>query len=88
VRDLVSPLESRAVSFSFAPHPRPLSEGEGWLAHQVESRIKKRKIREDKSQRELSAAVPSPSERVRVRCFCKEFDENETALLSREEGWF
>jgi hypothetical protein len=43
------------------------------------SQIKNRKIRGNKSQRELSADVPSPSERVRVRCFCKGFIENETA---------
>jgi hypothetical protein len=66
---LTSLPDSRTVSFSFAPHPWPLSEGEEWLAHQEESRIKNRKIKGDKSQGELSAAVPSPSERVRVRCF-------------------
>jgi hypothetical protein len=38
----------------FTPHPQPLSEGEGWLAHQVESRTGNRKIIGNKSLRELS----------------------------------
>jgi hypothetical protein len=73
-------MKIKTVSFSFAPHPQPLSEGEGWLTHQIQSRIKNRKIRGNKSQRELAASIPSPSERDRVRCFCLGFDENKIIL--------